>query len=179
MRNEKEWQGSRQREGRRARESDHCLDMEDGGKGPGSEKERTMLSSRVDFWPSLDWNSYPSPNSTNVFPVALNSTTAPILTSLYPNRALYLTPISLSPSLFCTYTTTTTPITAHQTAKENFQRVKLQRKARFDGMIQEGEKAALATGHLMQGFIYGKMAVQEEETRREQAHRVLLHQEAR
>jgi hypothetical protein len=69
--------------------------------------------------------------------------------------------------------------TAHQTAKENFQRVKLQRKARFDSMLQEGEKAAIASGHLLQGFIYGKEAVQEQEIRMEQANRVLLQQGAR
>ena len=57
--------------------------------------------------------------------------------------------------------------------------MKLQRKARFDGMLQEGEKAAMASGHLLQGFIYGKAAVQEQEIRTEQAHRALLQQGAR
>lgn len=57
--------------------------------------------------------------------------------------------------------------------------MKLQRKARFDGMLQQGEKAALASGHLLQGFIYGKMEVQEQEIRTEQANRALLQQGAR
>jgi hypothetical protein len=57
--------------------------------------------------------------------------------------------------------------------------VKLQRKARFDGMLQQGEKAALASGHLLQGFMYGKMEVQEQEIRTEQANRASLQQGAR
>jgi len=57
--------------------------------------------------------------------------------------------------------------------------VKLQRKARFDGMLQEGEKAAMTSGQLLQGFIYGKAAVQEQEVRTEQAHQALLQQGAR
>jgi len=57
--------------------------------------------------------------------------------------------------------------------------MKLQRKARFDSMLREGEKAAIASGHLLQGFIYGKEAVQEHEIRMEQANRILLQQGAR
>ncbi|EWM29985.1 hypothetical protein Naga_100276g8 [Nannochloropsis gaditana] len=64
---------------------------------------------------------------------------------------------------------------AYQTAKEQFDRVTLHRKARFDRMLEEGEKAAFASGDQSHGFIYGKMAVLKEETRREQANRRLLH----
>jgi hypothetical protein len=66
-------------------------------------------------------------------------------------------------------------VIAYQTAKEQFDRVTLHRKARFDRMLEEGEKAAFASGDQLHGFIYGKMAVLKEETRREQANRRLLH----
>jgi hypothetical protein len=42
-----------------------------------------------------------------------------------------------------------------------------------------GEKAAEASGDLLKGFIYGKMAAQEQEVKHEQAHRLLLQRGAR